>query len=313
MYFGIEQRGQDTLQFIPWIGMEEYVVAVVIVGGARSAAHRASDTRADTQIPQSLIRAGYLRSRSLPRTTRKASRCAPSPVPPAAAWPQRPLLLPSRWAPLSVPSASADDDLKDRQKQVEKKIDRAHDDVEESSKQLRSGQPTGSRPPGASSSTRVRRSRPPAASWPSPRSATPAAAAELAAGRGRRWPAAEADLAAGEADVADQRDVVGDTIMRLYSEGDPDLMAFASLMESESAQDLSRRAEVSQAMVDKQTRDYDRLQAAEVLLEVHENQVADARDDVAVKRDEAAANLAETAGARGRGGGRQGVGRVARG
>ena len=38
-------------------------------------------------------------------------------------------------------------------------------------------------------------------------------------------------------------------------------------------------------MVDKQTRDYDRLQAAEVLLEVHEDQVAAARDDVAVKRD----------------------------
>jgi len=31
MYFGIEQRGQDRLQFIPWIGMEQYAVAVVIV------------------------------------------------------------------------------------------------------------------------------------------------------------------------------------------------------------------------------------------------------------------------------------------
>jgi cell division transport system permease protein len=31
MYFGIEQRGQDQLKFIPWIGMEEYLVAVVVV------------------------------------------------------------------------------------------------------------------------------------------------------------------------------------------------------------------------------------------------------------------------------------------
>ena len=31
MYFGIEQRGQDALQFIPWIGMEQYIVAVAIV------------------------------------------------------------------------------------------------------------------------------------------------------------------------------------------------------------------------------------------------------------------------------------------
>lgn len=31
MYFGIEQRAQDTLKFIPWIGMQEYGLAVVIV------------------------------------------------------------------------------------------------------------------------------------------------------------------------------------------------------------------------------------------------------------------------------------------
>jgi cell division transport system permease protein len=34
MYFGIEQRGQDRLQFIPWIGMEQYVVAVAIVAAS---------------------------------------------------------------------------------------------------------------------------------------------------------------------------------------------------------------------------------------------------------------------------------------
>jgi cell division transport system permease protein len=32
MYFGIEQRGTDQLKFMPWIGMEEYVVALVAVG-----------------------------------------------------------------------------------------------------------------------------------------------------------------------------------------------------------------------------------------------------------------------------------------
>ena len=31
MYFGIEQRGQDKLKFIPWIGMEQYGVAVIVV------------------------------------------------------------------------------------------------------------------------------------------------------------------------------------------------------------------------------------------------------------------------------------------
>ena len=31
MYFGIEQRGSDQLKFMPWIGMGEYVVALVAV------------------------------------------------------------------------------------------------------------------------------------------------------------------------------------------------------------------------------------------------------------------------------------------
>ena len=31
MYFGIEQRGQDKLKFIPWIGLEQYGVAVLVV------------------------------------------------------------------------------------------------------------------------------------------------------------------------------------------------------------------------------------------------------------------------------------------
>lgn len=192
---------------------------------------------------------------------------------------------------IAVPTASADD-LKDRQKQVEKKIDRAHDHVEESSKQLRKaadrleaarGQLVDARTALATARGKLAVAQ----------ERDEAAAIELAAAE-EKLAIAEADLVAGEADVAAQRDIVGDTIMRLYSEGDPDLMAFASLMESETAQDLSRRAEVSQAMVDKQSRDYDRLQAAEVLLEVHKNQVAVARDDVAVQRDRAAANLAET-------------------
>ena len=32
MYFGIEQRGTDQLKFMPWIGMQEYVVALAAVG-----------------------------------------------------------------------------------------------------------------------------------------------------------------------------------------------------------------------------------------------------------------------------------------
>lgn len=191
---------------------------------------------------------------------------------------------------LSVPASA--DDLKDRQRQVEKQIDRAHDHVEESSKQLRRasdrleaarGQLVDARTALATAQGRLAVAQ----------ERDAAAAAELAAAEAR-LAQAQAEVEAGQADAEAQRDVVGDTIKRLYSEGDPDLVAFASLMESESAQDLNRRAEVNEAMVDKQARDYDRLQAAEVLLEVREDQVAAARDDVAEQRDQAAENLVET-------------------
>ena len=192
---------------------------------------------------------------------------------------------------LSVPTASADD-LKHRQKQVEKKIDRAHDHVEESSKQLRRASERLEAARGQLSDARTALAT--ARGKLAVAQERDAAAAALLEQAEATLAQAEADVAAGEADVAAQRDVVGDTIKRLYAEGDPDLMAFASLLDSQSAQDLSRRADVNQAMVDKQSRDYDRLQAAEVLLEVHENEVAVARDDVATKREQAAENLAET-------------------
>ena len=205
---------------------------------------------------------------------------------------------------LSVPTASADDDLKDRQKQVEKKIDRAHDHVEESSQQLRRASARLEAAQGQLSDARTALAT--ARGKLAVAQERDAAAAVLLAAAEATLAQAQADVAAGEADVDAQRDVVGDTIKRLYSEGDPDLMAFASLMEADSAQDLNRRAEVNEAMVDKQTRDYDRLQAAEVLLEVHENQVADARDDVADKREAGRGQPRRDPAAGGRGRGRQG-------
>ncbi len=193
---------------------------------------------------------------------------------------------------IAVPSASADDDLKDRQRQAERKIDRAHEDVDASSKELRAA------------SARLESAR---SQLSDARTALATARGRLAVAQERDAEAAarlvvaeatlaqaQAELDAGRADLEAQREVVGDTIKQLYAEGDPDLMAFSSLIDAQSAQDLTRRAEANEAMVDKQARDYDRLQASEVLLEVHEDRVAAARDDVAAKRAEAADNLAET-------------------
>lgn len=220
--------------------------------------------------------------RSFPRTARSRVAAATAAVA---------IALGTLSVPTAVSSASADD-LKDRQKQVEKEIDRAHDHVEESSKQLRKASErltvAKSQLVDARTALATAQGKLEVAQERDAAAAVELATAETALAQ------AQAEVAAGEADVAAQRDVVGNTIKQQYAQGDPDLMAFASLMDAESAQDLTRRAEVNQAVVDKQTRDYDRLQAAEVLLEVHENQVTDARDAVAMQREQAAANLTET-------------------
>ncbi len=77
----------------------------------------------------------------------------------------------------------------------------------------------------------------------------------------------------------------------MYAEGDPDLIAFSSLLDAVSPEDLTRRDGVRDVIVGQEARAYDELKAAEVLLEVREQQVSDARDDVAAQRRAAADHL----------------------
>ena len=118
---------------------------------------------------------------------------------------------------------------------------------------------------------------------------------------------AEAELAAGRVDLTTQQDEVTDTVNSLYQNGDPELMAFTSLLQAQSPSDLTRQIEANHVLVDSETRVYDDLRAAEVLLEVREQQVEEARDEVAVQRAAAAEHLVEmkdlnNAGARGQAG-----------
>jgi murein DD-endopeptidase MepM/ murein hydrolase activator NlpD len=77
----------------------------------------------------------------------------------------------------------------------------------------------------------------------------------------------------------------------MYTEGDPELIAFSSLLDAESTEELTRRDGVRDVVIGQEAREYDELKASEVLLEVREDQVAEARDAVAVKREAAAEHL----------------------
>ena len=188
----------------------------------------------------------------------------------------------------SIPNAQADD-LKDKQRKVEKQVQGANKDLHESS-------------------ARVRRA---SARLASAKEQLDTAKTRLATARGKVEVATErdaqmqAELTAAEAELAEaeaaleqgqvdrdsQRERVASTVADMYAEGDPELLAFSSLLDAESTEDLTRRDGLREVIVGQEARAYDELKAAEVLLQVQEQQVSAARDEVAAKRRAAADHL----------------------
>jgi murein DD-endopeptidase MepM/ murein hydrolase activator NlpD len=173
--------------------------------------------------------------------------------------------------------AAADDHLKDRHKHVKKQLSAAHDDLSESSASLAGAQ-----------------------------SALASARARLQAARIRdeqmqqeldravaRLDQARTDLATGQQAVVDKRQQIADMLADTYQQGDPEMLGLMAMLDSATPADLTRQAEIGGAVVDSQVQALDELRAAEVMLEVREQQVEDAKADTAAKRREAAKLLAE--------------------
>ena len=189
---------------------------------------------------------------------------------------------------LSVTAAHADD-LKDKKNKVERELKGAHQDLDESSAQLRKAS---ARLEAAQDQLRAAKTR----------LATARGKVEVAQERDEKMQAelaaaeqalaeAEAALAQGQVDRDEQRKKVARTVADMYSEGDPELIAFSSLLDAESTEELTRRDGVRDVVVGQEAREYDELKAAEVLLEVREAQVTAARDEVAVPLEAAAPHL----------------------
>ena len=188
----------------------------------------------------------------------------------------------------AVPGAQADD-LKDKQRKVERELTGAAKDLDESSARL---QKAASRLDAAQAQLAVAKTR----------LATARGRLEVAQERDAEMQAelataeaelasAEAALAQGQVDREAQRQQVASSIAEMYSEGDPELIAFSSLMDAETTEELTRRDGVRDVIVGQEARAYDELKAAEVLLAVTEQQVSDARDEVAAQRQAAADHL----------------------
>ncbi|WP_210502689.1 M23 family metallopeptidase [Nocardioides xinjiangensis] len=186
-------------------------------------------------------------------------------------------------------SAAHADDLKDKKDEVQRQLKGAHQDLDESSAQLRKA---AARLAAAQEQLAVAKTR----------LATARGKVEVAQERDAEMQAqlvaaeqalveAEAALAQGRVDRDAQREKVARTVADMYSEGDPELLAFSSLLDADSTEELTRREGVRDVVVGQEAREYDELKASEVLLQVREDQVTEARDAVAAKRAAAAEHL----------------------
>lgn len=191
---------------------------------------------------------------------------------------------------LAVPQAFAEPkDLKHKQKHAQQQVRSAQHDLDESSSRLRNAQ--GALERAVHDLQRARgefqavSARLDAAEIRDQQMQSRLEVAE------QRLSDAQTDLADGQAALADQRLKLTDTVTDIYEQGDPQLLAFATILESRSTADLTRQSALNDVIVGREARAYDDLHAAEVLLQVRENEVQSARDDVEVQREAAAEHL----------------------
>jgi murein DD-endopeptidase MepM/ murein hydrolase activator NlpD len=107
----------------------------------------------------------------------------------------------------------------------------------------------------------------------------------------RRLQKARSDLATGQADLARQEDVLGAIAVQNYQQGDPSLLGLSMVLSSQDPAELTSQLNSVQNVLDKESVTLDRLEATRILLTVKERQVEKAQQEVAQKREEAAANL----------------------
>ena len=175
----------------------------------------------------------------------------------------------------------AADDLKDKKHKVEKKIAGAHDDLDESSAQLRAGRGRAGGRARTGSTPRRPTSRRPAASSPRPRSLDQQMQAKLDAAVAR-LEQARADLAAGRRE--DRRPAgrrSARSSCRTTRPGDPSLMGLSMVLTTQDPAELTGQLNSVQNVIDKESVVLDRLEASRALLTVQEQEVAAAKAEVA--------------------------------
>ena len=102
---------------------------------------------------------------------------------------------------------------------------------------------------------------------------------------------AREELAAGKAQLAEQEKLLGQIAVQNYQTGDPNLLGLSMVLTSQDPAELTSQLNSVQNVLDKEAVTLDRLEASKVLLTVQEQEVEDAKKEVAVQRKAAAENL----------------------
>ncbi|MBZ5732910.1 peptidoglycan DD-metalloendopeptidase family protein [Nocardioides sp. TRM66260-LWL] len=190
---------------------------------------------------------------------------------------------------LPLANAKGSGDLKDRRKQVQSQIRGAQQDLDESSGAARRAALRVKAAEQRLAAARQRLSRI-TVQLAEARREDERLAQRLAVAQ-QRLADAQAALAEGKRAVARQRTQVSETITSYYELGDPRLRAFATLLDSADAEELTRRDSLGDVVVERESGVYDDLVATERDLAAREGKVEAATAEVADERAAAARNL----------------------
>jgi murein DD-endopeptidase MepM/ murein hydrolase activator NlpD len=188
----------------------------------------------------------------------------------------------------AVPVAMADD-LKDKKARVQRKLHGAHNDLEHSSAALRrataalqTAQTQLNKAQGRLSHARGEL----AAAEALDRQMQAKLDAAIA-----RLNRARAQLERGHGDVAEQERELGAMVAQNYQSGGPALMGLSVVLNSQDPGKLTGQLNSMQSVLDKEAAALARLEASKVLLTVKEQEVEEAKEEVAERRRAAARNL----------------------
>jgi len=190
----------------------------------------------------------------------------------------------------AIPSAGAEEDLRQREGQVQGDIGRTLQELDQSSAQVAA----------ASQAWEAAQAELSAAQTYLARTRGELAAAEALdqqmqrqLGRAvRRLREAQAEVDQGRADLATQEETLGQIAVQNYQSGDPNLLGLSMMLTSQDPSNLTGQMNSVQNVLDKESVTLDRLHATSILLTVREQEVAEAKQRVVLQRRRAAENLA---------------------